>query len=432
MNPQPTNIRDERSADVVVVGAGLAGLAAGAAAAAAGPDRRVVVLDTRVAGGRARTDEHDGFRFNQGAHALYRGGAGRQVLRRLGVTVSGRPPVLDDACALRDAELFVLPTGARRLMTTRLLGARGKSQIGALLSRLSRIDTTAMAGLTTNQWLDSLRLRPDARGLVATLVRVGTYAADFDTCSADAAARQLQMAVADGVDYLDGGWQSIVDGLADVATRAGAEIRTGERVLGLGRDGDSGPWTVTTAAGELGASTVVLAAGSPAAAIDLLPDDPGWSLGPDTTAACLDLGLRHRPRPGVIFGVDRPLYLSTHCPPAELAPDGQVVVHLMRYGARTAAADRGELWTLAARAGIAEADVVTQRFLHRMVVAHAMPIPGRGLAGRPAVAVANQTGAFVAGDWVGPDGMLGDASLASGEAAGRAAVESLRRSVAMA
>jgi phytoene dehydrogenase-like protein len=60
--------------DVLVIGAGLAGLAAGATATKAG--HRTLVLDARSPGGRARVTERDGFVFNRGLHALYKGTAG--------------------------------------------------------------------------------------------------------------------------------------------------------------------------------------------------------------------------------------------------------------------------------------------------------------------------------------------------------------------
>ncbi len=61
--------------DVAVVGAGLAGLTAAVTAARAGA--QVEVFEARDgAGGRARSDEADGFVVNHGAHALYRAGAG--------------------------------------------------------------------------------------------------------------------------------------------------------------------------------------------------------------------------------------------------------------------------------------------------------------------------------------------------------------------
>ena len=57
-----------------------------------------------------------------------------------------------------------------------------------------------------------------------------------------------------------------------------------------------------------------------------------------------------------------------------------------------------------------------------MVVTGAIPTAANGgLAGRPGAEVPGLPGAFVAGDWVGPVGMLADAALASGAHAGRLA-----------
>jgi hypothetical protein len=61
-----------------------------------------------------------------------------------------------------------------------------------------------------------------------------------------------------------------------------------------------------------------------------------------------------------------------------------------------------------------------------MVVTGVTPTPERGgLAGRPGITSAGLPGVLVAGDWVGPAGHLADAALASGEAAGRAALAAL-------
>lgn len=413
-------------ADVVVAGAGLAGLAAASVAAGAGA-RRVVLVDgrndERAIGGRARTDHQAGFALNQGPRALFRGGAGRPVLERLGLRPTGGPPATSCSYGLRDGHLERLPDDGRALLTSRLLGIRSKAQVGWLLARIADRTTEGLADRSTAEWIASLGLRPDAVGLVTMLTRVATYTEDLTRLSADAGARQVQMALVDGVDYLDGGWQQLVDGLVGVARSRGVEIRTGSRLAGVGRAGDGDGWVVTTAAGSIRAARVVLALGSPRATAAVLDDPPAWEAGHDATAACLDLGLRRAPGRAIVFGIDEPLYLSTHTPSARLAPEGGAVVHVLRYGAGSAEADRAQLWALAARAGVDRADVVVERFLHRMVVAHSLPRPGAGLAGRPPVAVAGHPSVYVAGDWVGPEGLLADASLASAEVAGRLAAD---------
>ncbi|MBK5224682.1 MAG: FAD-dependent oxidoreductase [Acidimicrobiia bacterium] len=85
------HVNETETTDVVVVGGGLAGLAAAATAARAG--RSVVLLDAHQLGGRSRVDDRNGYLFNGGPHAQYVEGAGTKVLKGLGVTTNGAPPV---------------------------------------------------------------------------------------------------------------------------------------------------------------------------------------------------------------------------------------------------------------------------------------------------------------------------------------------------
>jgi phytoene dehydrogenase-like protein len=260
---------------------------------------------------------------------------------------------------------------------------------------------------------------------MAALVRVTSYVSDLDRMSADVAIGQLRIAVR-GVGYPDEGWQAaLVAGLLARAREAGAELRAGGPVARV--EGAPGAWQVCLLSGErITASAVVIAAGTPAAARRLLPADPGWGdLGPEVTAACLDLGVSHT-RTRFALGLDEPLYLSPHAPPGRLAPEGRGLVHVMRYGSRTAKEDRAQLLAAAQACGIGQADIATERFLPRMVVVTSLPAPGTGLAGRPPAAVPGAPGIFVAGDWVGPRGWLSDCSLASGEKAGQLAAQCAR------
>jgi phytoene dehydrogenase-like protein len=397
--------------DVIVVGGGLAGLAAAATAGRAGA--RVLVLEAHQPGGRARTVERDGFLFNQGAHALYRGGAGNRVLRSLGVVPDGAAPPLDRYRAQVGDRQPLLPTGPVSLLRTGAVGPKSRIQLAVLLGRLHRIRPGDLATTTVARWLESLSLRPDTAALVRALIRLGTYTADCEHFSADAAVSQLQLAAKGGVLYLHGGWTQLVEGLSRAL-----EIRTGTDVSGVEPAG--GAVRVRTGQGELTASGVVVATGAPAAVRRLLPADPPWGdLGSPLTAACLDLGVRRRPEPGYVLSLDDPVYVTVQSPPARQAPDGGAVVAAIRYGARGADEDRPQLEALTARAGVAPADVVTRRFLAHMTVSGALPRAGSGgMAGRPGVDDTGVPGVTMAGDWVGPVGLLADASLASGRAAG--------------
>jgi len=400
--------------DVLVIGAGLAGLAAGATATEAG--FATLVLDAHVPGGRARVTKKDGFVFNRGAHALYKGGAGWDVLRSLEIEPQGSSPPLGRYQALAGGELHLLPTSPGSLQRTTLLGRKDKEAFAALLARLLLLHPQRYAGASVSQWIAAADLGPAAAAAVTALVRLTTYASDMNTFAADAAVAQLQRA-ASGVVYLDGGWAQLIARLAALC-----QVRTGIKVVGVACA--AGRVEVATSSGPLTARSVIIAAGRPAAAIRLLPADPGWGdLGPEVTAACLDAGLRRVPDPGYVLGVDAPVYASVQSPPARQAPAGQAVVAAIRYGATEAKADRAVLQAHLARAGVKEEDVVTSRFLPRMVVAGTAPIAARGgLGGRPAVGATGLPGVYLAGDWVGPTGLIADAALASGQAAALCAV----------
>ena len=405
------------ASDVVIIGAGLAGLAAAAAAARSGAG--VVILDAVSPGGRARTDVEDGFRFNRGPHALYRAGAGRRVLARLGVRPATHVPPLLASLALADGDLH--PALSRHT-----LGPRTAAQLTAALARAATTTPDRHAHRSTQEWIAAFELKPRAAAVLEALVRLTSYASDLDRMSADLAIRQLRCA-SRGVGYPDDGWQVLVTGLLACATEAGAQLRSHAAATEIA--GEPGSWRVRMLSGhEITAAAVVVAAGTPAATHRLLPVDPGWGdLGPEVTAACLDLGVRHS-RARFILGIDEPVYLSPHAPPGRLAPEGSGMVHVMRYGSRAPDADRARLRALAEAAGISAADAAVQRFLPRMVVATSLPAPGAGLAGRPPAEVPGAPGVFVAGDWVGPEGWLSDCSLASGERAGQLAAQAARAS----
>lgn len=416
--------------DVVVVGAGLAGLTAGLVVARAGLD--VAILDSRRPGGRAAVTTVDpGVVFNGGPRALYRGGPAMRVLTSFGITPLGPVAPTAGSCR-RDGAVFPLPDTPLGLLRSPMLSGRGKVRAGQLLASLQRIKAERYDHHTVAAWLEEARLPDDARDLVRSIVRLATYTNADDELAAGVAIRQVQQVLRHGVLYLDGGFQQLVDALSDAFVRAGGSLIADRAVRSIHpadsqRPAESRRWTVRTRSGDLSADAVVVAAGGPDAAESLLPvplDRRG--LGNPAEVACLELALRRPPERRLLLGLDEPYYLSTHTPPADLAPPGITVVHVARYGVRSSAEDRGGLWDHAEAAGIRDDDVVAQRFLHRMVVTGGIPTAtGGGVAGRPSVTVAGAPGCFVAGDWVGDDGLLADASFASAERAATSAIAEL-------
>lgn len=420
---------EQQAVDVAVVGGGLAGLTAAVTAARAGAT--VALVDAGRVGGRARATVVDpGVVFNAGPRALYLGGAAARELSALGVRWHGGVPATAASRARRDGVDHVMPGTPGQLLRTRLLGPAGKARVGWLLGTIARRDPSALVGRSVTDWVEGLGLGHDAAGLVLAVVRLATYVDDPDHLDAGAALAQLQLALGRGVLYLDGGWQTLVDQLLATAVGAGvvvhdhASVRSVSSRSGTPASSADG-WVVATAGRSLLARSVVLAAGTPAAAAGLSP--VGLRLdgvGRPVTAACWELAVRGTPPVRFLLGIDRPLYLSQHGPPAHLAPEGISVVHVLRYGVTEsdAEADRAEMWDHAQAAGVTRGDIVAQRHLRRMVVSGAAPLAASGgLAGRPPVTVAGAPGLFLAGDWVGDDGMLADAAVASGVLAGRRA-----------
>lgn len=382
-----------RAPRAAVVGGGLAGLAAAMYLARAGHPVRLYDK-ARDLGGRARTRQIAGFRFNLGPHALYAGGAARAVLDELGVRWTGSKVGGGGAIAVRDGRVHTMPVGMVSLLTTGLLGLGGKLEAARVLARLGAVDTEALAGTTLSAWLDGAVRDPTVRQLLEALARIATYSNAPDRVDAGKVVRQMQMAMRGSVYYLDGGWQSLVDDAQRLAEAEGVVIETGRRIDTLA---------------ELDADAVVIAA-DPTTASALVGRD--LAPGPAVHAACLDIALDGLPRPRTWFaaGLDAPTYLSVHTRFANLAPEGGAVIHAAKYLAPDSDS-RGAREELEALVELAQPGwrgrTVHARFLPDMIVSHAMPAAG------PRAAVEQGGGVFVAGDWVGDEGLLSDAALAS-------------------
>ena len=149
-------------------------------------------------------------------------------------------------------------------------------------------------------------------------------------------------------------------------------------------------------------------------------------------AALFVVGLRAADTPPLVEAVQRrdaAAWRPLLVPGADLRAadaDGNTALHwaALHHDRDAVAAElRHHAW----RSGLDPADVVVDRFLHRLVVAHGAPsADGGGLAGRPTIDALGIPRVRIAGDWVGPEGLLADAAVASGVAAAESVLGATR------
>jgi phytoene dehydrogenase-like protein len=414
--------------DIIIVGGGLAGLAA-SIYAAQGRARVLLLEQSAHMGGRAITTMRNGYDFNLGPHALYRGGCAAAALAELGVSISGGMPPLAGAFAYHGGQLHTFPSGGVSLLVTDLITSEGKQELAAFRKGLSHEDPERIDFITTDEWLEGSLKDGMARAIMRSLIRTATFVHGVDSYSAGAALRQLQLGGA-GALYLDYGWQSIVNGLVSRASRGqdtSVRLEPSRCVKRVESAADHAAVQLDDGSRIVAASVII--ATRPGAAVKML-GGPSSALGAwfesarPARVACWSVGLRELPNAVHRFtlGIDCPLYLSVHSEVARLAPDGRAVVHIAKYlgdHASDPASDRAEMESLLSLAQPGWKDLVeAEEFLPAITVVDAVPAAVQGgLRGRPGPALPGYSRVFVAGDWVGEKGQLADASLASAKQA---------------
>ncbi len=418
--------------DVAVIGGGLSGLAAATYLARAG--KSVTLFErSHLPGGRAVTQRCGEFLFNEGPHAVYKAGQGIKILRELGLKFHGGLVALS-GFGLRDGQLYPFPTQASTLFDNGLLGGADKLELMRVLARVLTLRPDSVAEVPLQVWLDHEVHRPAVRDVIKMLIRVATYTDAPEIQSAGSALAQLRLSLS-SVYYLDGGWQTLVDGLVKAAEAAGVRIMLNARVAAVEHNGAvEGVRLVDKTVIPVSAAII---AGSPSMASALVDGGANPVLRARAESAipvklaCLDLGLRRLPYPDrkVVLGVDSPLYYSVHSTYAKLAPAGRAMVHVAKYLApdtpNDPRADERELENLmdTVQPGWRD-EVVEQRYLPNMVVMNALvTASGGGLPGRPGLEVPGIDNLCLVGDWVGPRGLLFDAALSSARQASNVLME---------
>jgi phytoene dehydrogenase-like protein len=364
-------------AEITVVGGGIAGLVASIACAEAGAPVRLLEAHDAL-GGRARSTEPP-FVANLGPHALYSNGTLWAFMAERGLL----PPVARPS--MQAPIVFRVDGKARRIPPLTVLRA------------LARLRGPAPADVDFRSWATE---RAGARAAELLSRSAGVFAFDHDPGRLSAAYvwdcwRQAFLSVAPKARFPRGGWNAVVERLADAARAAGVRIETGVPVT----EPPPAPAIVAT---EL------------ADARRLLGDETlRWESG---RTVALDLGLRkRRGDPFIVWDLDESGWIERYSAnDRTLAPAGHSLVQ-GQIGLRPGeSADEGERRLEALLDAGFRGWRERVAFRRRMVFdgrTGALDLPGRTWRDRPAIDRGN--GTFLAGDMVAAPGLLSDPAVTS-------------------
>ena len=414
------------NADVIVIGGGLAGLTTAALLARAGKSVTLFEQSSSEIGGRARTSVFDGFYFNQGPHALFLAAEGAAVLQELGIAYTGGIPPPTGLRIRHEEKYRLLATSSSASIPPESQSISGEA-LDQFFDLVGKIDFTELENVSVQEWIDRNIHDADAIAMMTAIIRLTTYANDPDIQSAGSALHQIHLYKLGGVMYLDGGWQTIVDGLLTVATNAKAKIVRGKKATKVQRSNTG--WLVTLSDhAQIFTKIVVIAAG-PRDAYGLFQDNERPEVlskavkeAKPVHLACLDVALSSLPQKDVLFALEiDSLYYSVHSAAARLAPENGALIHVAKYlGASIQSKPKEDGQELEELLDLLQPGwrnvVVKKRPLPNMVLTNALvTAANNGLSGRADPKIEDNL--YIVGDWVGSEGLLSTASFASAKRA---------------
>ena len=406
------------SSDVIIIGGGLAGLTTATLLGRSGTTVTLYEHSSRAIGGRARTTEIDGFYFNQGPHALCINDANDSILKEIGISHTGE---------IAAGKGYLIKGGKKQEIDSNF-GLTGKDG-SQFFKSPTNMDFSQLEIPTVQEWLDKNIHDSNDSEIIKALIRLNTYGNDPDIQSIGSVLHQIYLGSQVGYMYLDHGWQTLVDGLVTAAKDAGVKIILGEKVTKLKKNDSLGWQVLLSNKTEVSAKIVVIAAG-PMDALNLFDENER----PDVLIkaakeskpirlVCLDVALSSLLDKDTTFaiGINQPLYYSVHSKYAKLAPEGGALIHVAKYlGTSIAPKPREDGIDLEQFLDFLQPGwrqvLVKKRPLPNMVVCNAVVTAANGgLAGRPDTKIAENL--YVVGDWVGKEGLLSNASVASAKRA---------------
>lgn len=417
---------DSTNAHVIVIGGGIAGLTAANYLAREGVRVTLFERASRL-GGQAASRHEDGWTINRGSHALYPGGAASAAFKAFGVSYRYGTPTA--TYTLHQDRFRPLPSSPFTFAQARL-APRDTLALLRFFASLPRLSARSLASLSVQTWLEQTVKRPRIRDLVAGIARPFVYSAALDLVSAEVFIDKLQRVLRHPVQYIEGGWQTLVDALQHQAEYAGVRIVAGTRAEAV-EQANGQIEGVRLADGHFLKATAVIIATRPKEAARLLEKKTALRALVDALVpahvACLDVALQglEVPKHPVVFDLDKPRFLTTQSLYVKVAPQGGTLLSAFKLlDPREPIDPKANERDLEALINHVQPGwrpaVVKRNSLPHIEAVGALPLAREGgFAGRPKSQVPDLANCYLAGDWVGDEGFLIDASVASARQAAR-------------
>lgn len=421
--------------EVIVIGGGIAGLATASYLAKA--NTAVTLFEKApTLGGRAATQKYENFLFNQGGHALYRGGAAQVVLNELGISYSGGSP--QKTFALSQGKLYPMSEDLFSLLRSNLLKMPEKLELMSIFATLPHVDAQKFRWTSIQAWIEMNTHQPMVNQLLSAIARTLLYSSALDFISAEVFIKRLQQYLKHSVQYIDGGWQTLVNGLLLSVEQAHGRVSCGVPVKSV-EHLDGQVQGVRLSNGRFVQAKAVIIAAKPKDALKLINQGNYSPLQKivepliPAQVACLDVALRRLPDPvhTIVQDVDSARFMSTQSLYVQIAPPGEALIHTFKqlnpFHLGDPREDERDLEKLLdiAQPGWRK-QLVKRVYLPRIEAVGMLPaaISG-GFAGRPGPVVPGLSGLYLAGDWIGSEGFQVDASLASARQAAHLVLQDL-------
>jgi len=224
--------------DVVIVGGGSAGLAAGALLGHKG--LKVLVLERQhKPGGRALTQEINGFRLTLGLHPVPNGSSGPlyRILKRIGKLGRVRfvRPELNDSWSVHGTDLHRMILRPPHFVTSKILPPASKLRLMALAPKLMTARTAALWHMPLGEWLRTLTSDEAVQRYLLDQAMIMSFDPQPKQMSSGQFIESFRAVSTARLPFfhVHQGWSAIYAALIERIEETGGQVRTASRVQQL-------------------------------------------------------------------------------------------------------------------------------------------------------------------------------------------------------